>query len=119
MRAGADHHPSARAALAHLLRTTGRLEEAREVLETGAAKGEVESWLPLGNLYADELGDPDAAGAAYRSGIAAGDDHSHHDLARLLVDRGDLDGAEFHLRLGAAGGDALAAAALRRLLGED
>ena len=96
-----------------------RTGEAREVLETGAAKGEVASWLPLGNLYADEVGDLDAAEAAYRSGIAAGDDHSHHDLAGLLEERGDLDGAGFHYRLGAAGGDALAAAALRRLLGED
>jgi tetratricopeptide (TPR) repeat protein len=119
LRKGADHYESARTALADLLRTTGRVAEAREVLETGAAKGEVGSWLPLGNLYADELGELDAAEAAYRSGIAAGDDHSHHDLAGLLLDRGDLDGAEFHLRLGAAGGDALAATALRRLLEED
>ncbi|SDY56796.1 hypothetical protein SAMN05660209_03180 [Geodermatophilus africanus] len=89
------------------------------MLETGAARGEVASWLPLGNLYANELGDPDAAEAAYRSGIAAGDGHSHHNLAVLLLDRGDLDRAEFHLRLGAASGDALAAAALRRLLEED
>jgi len=44
----------------------------------------VDSWLPLGNLYADELGMPDAAEAAYRSGIAAGDNHSHHNLALLL-----------------------------------
>ena len=107
-----------RAALADLLRTTGRVAEAREVLEAGAASGEAECWLPLGNLYADEVGDVEAAEAAYRSGIAAGDNHSHHNLARLLLDRGDLAGAEFHLRLG-AGGDALATAALRRLLGDD
>ena len=73
----------------------------------------------LGSGDADELYDLEAAEAAYRSGIAAGDDHSPHNLAGLLVDRGDLDGAEFHLRLGAASGDALAAAALRRLLEED
>jgi tetratricopeptide (TPR) repeat protein len=119
LREGADHYESACADLADLLRTTGRVDEAREVLETGAAKGEVGSWLPLGNLYPDELGDPEAAEAAYRSGIAAGDDHSDHNLAGLLLERGNLDGAEFHLRLGAAGGDALAATALRRLLEED
>jgi tetratricopeptide (TPR) repeat protein len=119
LRAGADHYGSARADLADLLRTSGRVAEAREVLEIGAAKGEADSWLPLGNLYADELGELDAAEAAYRSGIAAGDDHSHHNLAVLLEERGDLDSAQFHYRLGAAGGDALAAAALRRLLGED
>jgi hypothetical protein len=89
------------------------------VLESGAARGEAKSWLPLGNLYADKFSELDAAGAAYRSGIAADDDHSHHDLAGLLEDRGDPHGAEFHHRLGAADGDALAAAALRRLLGED
>lgn len=100
LREEADRQPSARAALADLLRTTGRLQEAREVLEAGAARGEVESWLPLGNLYADELGELDAAEAAYRGGIAAGDDHSHHDLAVLLEERGDLDGAAFHYRIG-------------------
>ena len=89
------------------------------MLESGAAPREVKSWLPLGNLYADEFSELDAAEAAYRSGIAAGDDHSHHDLAGLLEDRGDPDGAEFHHRLGAAHGNALAAAALRRLRGED
>lgn len=119
LRESADHHPSARASLADLRRSTGRVQEAREVLETGAARGEAESWLPLGNLYADELGEPEAAEAAYRSGIAAGDDHSHHNLAVLLEERGDLDGAAFHYQVGAAGGDALAAAALRRLPGEE
>ena len=79
----------------------------------------MKSWLPLGNLYADEFSELDAAEAAHSSGIAAGDDHSHHDLAGLLEDRGDPDEAEFHHRLGAADGGALAAAALRRLLEED
>jgi hypothetical protein len=59
---------------------TGRVDEARTVLERGAKLGEVESWLPLGNLYADELGDAAAAETAYRSGIAAGDTYCHHNL---------------------------------------
>ena len=36
LRAGADHYPPARADLAHLLRETGRPDEARFVLERGA-----------------------------------------------------------------------------------
>jgi hypothetical protein len=53
LRAGADHYPSARADLADLLRSTGRIAETRAVLERGAKLGEQECWLPLGNLYAD------------------------------------------------------------------
>jgi tetratricopeptide (TPR) repeat protein len=115
LRAGADHFPSARSDLAQLLKETGRLAEARFVLERGAKLGEVEAWLPLGNLYADELLDVEAAEEAYRSGIAAGDVYCHHNLGVLLADRGDLDGATEQFGLGAAAGDHLAAAALRQL----
>jgi thiamine monophosphate kinase len=72
-------------------------------------------WLPLGNLYADELDDVEAAEEAYRAGIAAGDTYCHHNLAVLLSDRGDLEGALEHFREGAATGDSLAAEALRDL----
>jgi hypothetical protein len=115
LRAGADHFPSARSDLAQLLKDTGRLAEARFVLERGAKLGELEAWLPLGNLYADELQDVEAAEEAYRSGIAAGDLYCHHNLGVLLADRGDLDGATEQFGLGAAAGDQLAAAALRQL----
>jgi tetratricopeptide (TPR) repeat protein len=115
LRAGAGHFPSARTDLAHLLRSTGRSAEARRELERGAKLGEVVAWLPLGNLYADELGDPESAEEAYRSGIAAGDAHCHHNLGVLLVDRGDLDGALEQFRLGAEAGDDLAFHALRAL----
>lgn len=116
LRAGAEHYPSARADLAGLLRSTGRFEEARATLQRGAQLGEMESWLPLGNLYADELEDPESAEVAYRSGLAAGDTNCHHNLGLLLRQRGDEAGAEQQLRLGAAAGDALAARALRELL---
>jgi tetratricopeptide (TPR) repeat protein len=66
LRAGADHFPAARADLADLLVRTGRAAEARQVLERGAKLGESESLLPLGNLYADVLGDADAAEATFR-----------------------------------------------------
>lgn len=113
LRAGAEHYPSARAALAGLLRETGRTAEARVLLERGVQVGETESWLPLGNLLRDVFGDPAAAEAAYRGGIRAGDLHCHHNLALLLEDRGAIEQAAEQFRLGAAGGDALAARALR------
>ena len=113
LRAGADLYPSARADLAELLRSTGRADEARAVLERGAKLGEVEIWLPLGNFYVDDLGDADAAEEAYRTGIAAGDAHCHLNLGLLLAARGDKDGATEQFRLGAAAGDESAA----RMLG--
>jgi tetratricopeptide (TPR) repeat protein len=115
LRAGADHLPAARADLGDLLRSTGRSAEARWVLERGAKLGEAVCWLPLGNLYADDLGDVEAAEEAYRAGIAAGDTYCHHNLGVLLADRGDLEGAVEQFRHGADAGDALAAEALRDL----
>ncbi len=117
LRTGADRYPGARVALASLLRVTDRVAEARFTLERGAKLGEVQAWLPLGNFYAEELRDEEAAEEAYRAGIAAGDGYCHHNLAVLLADRGDLDGAVEHFRLGAADGDDLAAEALRELGG--
>ena len=118
LRAGADHSHSARAGLADLLRVTGRVEEARSVLERGAVRGEVASWLPLGNIYREELDDLVAAEAAYRAGIEGGDIHSHHNLGVLLLGAGDVDGAIEHFSIAAAGGDELAARVLREVLSE-
>jgi tetratricopeptide (TPR) repeat protein len=115
LRAAADLLPAARADLGDLLRSTGRSAEARRVLERGAKLGEAVCWLPLGNLYADDLADVEAAEEAYRAGITAGDTYCHHNLGVLLADRGDLDGAVEQFRLGADAGDALAADALRDL----
>jgi len=119
LRTGAGHHPHARTSLAALLRTSGRVEEARAVLEDGALHGEVASWLPLGNLYRDELGDDVAAAAAYRAGIEGGDLLSHHNLGVLLLDAGDVDGAIEHFSVAAAGGDELAARVLREVLADE
>ena len=77
--------------------------------------GEAVAWLPLGNFYADEMRDDEAAEEAYRGGIAAGEAYCHHNLAVLLAERGDFDGAVEQFRLGAAAGDQLAADALREL----
>ena len=80
-----------------------------------AKLGEAVCWLPLGNFYADRLGDEESAEEAYRAGIAAGDSYCHHNLGVLLAERGDFDGAEEQFRLGAAAGDELAAVALHDL----
>lgn len=122
LRAGAELFPATRGDLAQLLIRSGRVEEGRAVLERGVLLGEAESMLPLGNLYADVLGDPVAAETAYRAGAELGDAHAHHNLAVLLGEQGDVDGALEHFRLAAAGGDSLAVQALRDLaeeLGDD
>jgi tetratricopeptide (TPR) repeat protein len=115
LRAGAEHFASARGDLADLLVSSGRLSEAVTVLQRGMDLGEKESCLQLGNLYRDELHDDAAAERAYRAGIAAGDAHSHHNLASLLEDGEQVDEAINHYRMAAAGGDALAIRALKRL----
>jgi len=119
LRAGVEHSMDARTGLAALLRGTDRVEEARAVLEEGALHGEVDCWLPLGNLYREELDDDVAAAAAYRAGIEGGDLHSHHNLGVLLLDAGDVDGAVEHFSIAAAGGDDLAARVLREVLAEE
>lgn len=115
LRAGAELFAAARADLGDLLRSSGRIEEARDVLEGGMASGEVESMLPLGNLYADVLGDVTAARAAYSAAADLGDAHAHHNLGVLLEEAADVDGALHHYRLAVAGGDVLASSALARL----
>jgi tetratricopeptide (TPR) repeat protein len=116
LRAGAELYPSARADLGQLLVDTGRIEEGRLVFLRGMELGETDSMVPLGNLYADVLGDDAAAEAAYRAGAELGDAHAHHNLAVLLERHGDLVGAERHFRQAAESGDRLAEAALRDLL---
>lgn len=125
LRSGAEVDGSARADLAELLVGDGRAHEARRVLERGTELGQVECWLPLGNLLcgdgtsadgeAGTVVDEAAAEAAYRSGIDAGDLHCHHNLAVLLLERGEVEEAEAHLLAGAVRGDALAQRTWREL----
>ena len=115
LRAGADHFPAARTDLAHLLRETGRGAEARSVLERGAKLGEAGGLAAAGQLLRRGLDDEEAAEEAYRGGIAAGDVYCHQNLAVLLADRGDFDGAVEQFTLGAEAGDQLAAQTLRGL----
>jgi tetratricopeptide (TPR) repeat protein len=119
LRAGSECYEHARTALADLLRSTDRVEEALALLEEGALRGEVASWLPLGNLYRDELDDDVAAAAAYRAGIEVGDLHSHHNLGVLLLDSAAVVGAIDKFTNAAAGGDDLAARVLREVLAEE
>lgn len=116
LRRGANHYPAARTDLADLLRAAGRLEEARQELSRGAKLGERDSWLPLGNLLSDDLGDLVAAEDAYRAGIAAGDSNCHNNLGVLLREQDDVVGAEEQFREGARLGDQLAARLLKDLL---
>jgi hypothetical protein len=102
-----------------LLRQAGRIDEAHFVLEEGVRLGELESMLPLGNLYADYVDEDGLAEATYRRGIEAGDMHCHHDLAILLARLGDTQAAEKHYRLGANADDALALSGLNELLSRD
>ncbi len=104
---GADHYPSARAALAKLLRLTDREEQAEAVLREGVAAAEVESFLPLANLL-DETDRVDEAEQLYRHGYALGDTYSAYNLY-LLLDREyrATEAAEWLWRA-AEGGDELA-----------
>ena len=87
LRAGADHFPAARTDLAHLLRESGRGVEARAVLERGAKLGEQVAWLPLGNLYREDLDAEGCVTAAIQALYDAADDDSATggpDLARRI-----------------------------------
>jgi tetratricopeptide (TPR) repeat protein len=108
LRAGVDHYPDARADLAALLRLSGRVDEARAVLERGVELGESSSMLPLGNLLSEDLEDDNAAERVYRLGIEAGDAFCHNNLGVLLRDRGDVSGAAEQFMLGELAGDAKA-----------
>jgi len=139
LRAGAPVNGDTRASLAALLIATGRRGEARTELELGAKLGQEGCWLPLGNLLcgddlddedsdddgpdrevpADEAVDEVAAEEAYRAGIASGDLYCHHNLAMLLLTRGDTAGAEAHLLAGATGGDEMAQRAWQQLHDDD
>ena len=108
-------YPPARKDLADLLRH--HRPRGRGPLGAGARREarRADTWLPLGNFYADEMRDEEAAEEAYRAGIAAGDIYCHHNLGMLLAERGDLEGAVEQFRLGAAAGDEMAVEALRDL----
>ena len=89
--------------------------EARFVLERGAKLGEAVAWLPLGNFYADEMAGRRGRGGGLPRRHRRRRAYCHHNLAVLLAERGDFDGAVEQFRLGAAAGDQLAADALREL----
>lgn len=108
---GADFYPSARAALAKLLRLTDREPQAEAVLRAGVAAAEVESFLPLANLL-DESGRCDEAEELYRKGYALGDTYSAYNLHLLLQREYRLEEAADWLWKAAEGGDELAINAL-------
>lgn len=84
--------------LAQVLLKQGREDEAASVLQELVDAGVYGAALMLGNLLSRSPGNQVAAEAAYRSGIASGDAHSAHNLAAMLLEQGDEDGArDFHL----------------------
>ena len=115
LRAGADLFPAARADLGHLLLATDRIEEARAVFEHGTNLSEVESMVPLANMYSDLLDDDERARAVLTTAADLGDAHAHHNLGVLLEQNGQAEDAALHYRLAIAGGDSLAVTALRNL----
>jgi hypothetical protein len=97
--------------LAGLLEQRGDLDEAEQMLRTGADAGDKSAASQLANLLA---GRGDLAGLRARAD--AGDGAAAVVLAGLLERRGDLDGAEQILRPPADAGDEPAAVVLVGLL---
>lgn len=114
LRRGAEESPDARKALAQLLESTGRAQEAIRVLEEDVARGGVQHLLHLGNLYLD-AGDYSRAAEMYERDIQTGDPLGYHNLGALLEERGDISGAMEQYRIGASSGDSLALQAYERL----
>lgn len=108
LRTGARLYSSARVALSDLLIQGGKCDEAEQTLKEGVQMQEMQSFLPLGNMYADLLGNVAAAADAYRAGAEIGDVYCHNNLGVLLRDEGDIDGAKREFEIGAALGEAKA-----------
>lgn len=84
--------------LAQLILQQEREDEAASLLEGLVDAGVYGAALMLGNVLSHSPGSQVEAEAAYRAGIASGDAHSAHNLAAMLLERGDEDGARrFHL----------------------
>ncbi|WP_223690976.1 hypothetical protein [Leifsonia poae] len=107
LRRGAEHFPSARTDLGHLLRITDREAEAEAVLRGGVAVGEVDSFLPLAKLL-DESGRTHEAEMLYREGFDRGDAFAAYNLHLLLLRENRAEEASDWLWAAAQGGDELA-----------
>ncbi|HEU0102160.1 MAG TPA: tetratricopeptide repeat protein [Mycobacteriales bacterium] len=105
----------ARSDLGHLLRRRGHLEQAQRLLEQGVANGHLDSMIKLALLLEEERGDVGRAETLLRQALMAGELYAHNNLGVLLRDRGAVVEAQQQFRLGAEGGDRLAADNLKRL----
>ncbi|MCA0332150.1 MAG: tetratricopeptide repeat protein [Actinobacteria bacterium] len=83
LRRGQSRFPSARADLAELLVLTGRRQEGMDVLRTGVAEGELDSFVPLANMLEDD-GDLTGATQLLRAAAELGDGNARENLERLL-----------------------------------
>lgn len=111
---GASFYSSARVDLAHLYRATGRAERAESLLRDGIERGELDSYIVLGNLL-DESGRSSEAESLYRRGFELGDAFCAYNLHLLLARDGRAEEANDWLRVGAARGDEKAIARLAHL----
>jgi tetratricopeptide (TPR) repeat protein len=95
-------------------RSDEALEQWRLALTDGVAD-QASLWWEIGQAH-ERAGRLEAAEAAYREMLAAGDLDAHHALGSLAVERGDLVAAEGFFRAGLLAGDLDTVAPLRRLL---
>jgi tetratricopeptide (TPR) repeat protein len=114
LRRSAPVNEDARADLGKLLWRTGRVSEAFDVLNEGAAKREAGAMIVFANLL-EELDDTWAAEIILRRAIEIGELHAYNNLGTLLRDQGQLLEAQHILEIGAARGDARARENLARL----
>ncbi|MYW06481.1 hypothetical protein [Streptomyces sp. SID3343] len=103
-------------ALSELLEVTGRPDAAVDLLTERHRLGENQWALPIANLLADALDEPEAAERWYVAAIEHGDPDAPNDYAAFLQDFDRVTEAEALLRPAAEGGDEFAMANLGRLL---
>ncbi|MYS83168.1 tetratricopeptide repeat protein [Embleya scabrispora] len=103
-------------ALSELLEVTGRPDAAVDLLIERHRLGETQWALPIANLLADALDEPEAAERWYVSALEAGDPDAPNDFAAFLQDFDRAAEAEALLRPAAEAGDEFAMANLGRLL---
>ncbi|MGW9206583.1 hypothetical protein ACWGR4_06310 [Embleya sp. NPDC055664] len=115
-RALAEGDAEAVDALSELLEVTGRAEAAVDLLIDRHRMGETRWALPIANLLADALDEPEAAERWYVSAIESGDPDAPNDFAAFLQDFDRAAEAEALLRPAAEAGDEFAMANLGRLL---
>ncbi|KAA0960321.1 hypothetical protein FQ142_15970 [Microbacterium sp. ANT_H45B] len=105
LRAGMESSSEFGIPLARLMLQQERDDEAASLLTDLVDAGVYGAALLLGNVLSHSPGTRAAARAAYLAGIASGDAHSAHNLAAMLLEQGDEDGARHYHRRAQVMGD--------------